>query len=164
MTSPDNAINAERYGARQAHVGRQNHTLVAEPTMDREPGARQSVHSGTVNRGDLFWIAPDESRGSIPGHAHPHVVVQEDVFNHSRISTVVVCALSSNLNRATEPGNVLLAPGEGGLAKQSVVVVSQVASVYKTRLGDRIGKLSSERIEQIISGMRFQQASFFVGR
>lgn len=132
--------------------------------MDREPGARQSVHSGAVNRGDLFWIGPDESRGSIPGHAHPHVVVQEDVFNHSRISTVVVCALSSNLNRATEPGNVLLDPGEGGLAKQSVVVVSQVSSVYKSRLGDRIGTLSSERIEQILSGMCFQQVSFFDGR
>jgi mRNA interferase MazF len=132
--------------------------------MDREAGACQSGHSGIVNRGDLFWIGPDESRGSIPGHAHPHVVVQEDVFNHSRISTVVVCALSSNLNRATEPGNVLLEPGEGGLAKHSVVVVSQVSSVYKTRLGDHIGTLSSERIEQILSGMRFQQASFFDGR
>jgi mRNA interferase MazF len=132
--------------------------------MDREPEALQSVYTGTVNRGDVFWIGPDASRGSIPGHAHPHVVVQEDVFNHSRISTVVVCALSSNLNRAAEPGNVLLDPGEGGLSKQSVVVVSQISSVYKTRLGDRIGAISSERIEQVLSGMRFQQASFFDGR
>jgi mRNA interferase MazF len=115
----------------------------------------------TINRGDLFWIEPDESRGSIPGYSHPHVVVQDDVFNHSRISTVVVCALTSNLNRINEPGNVLLEMGEGNLPKQSVVVVSQVSSVDKARLGERIGSLSDARVEQILVGMRFQQVSFF---
>lgn len=129
--------------------------------MDREEDARHGTLSGPVNRGDLFWIAADESKGSVPGYPHPHLVVQEDVFNHSRISTVVVCALSSNLARAREPGNVLLEPGEGGLTRQSVVVVSQVSSVYKARLGERIGALSPERVEQVLAGMRFQQASFF---
>lgn len=129
--------------------------------MDREAEAYRSVPCGTVNRGDLFWIDADESRGSVPGYAHPYLVVQDDVFNHSRISTVVVCALSSNLNRAREPGNVLLEPGEGDLNRQSVVVVSQVSAVYKTRLGERIGALSRERVEQVLVGMRFQQASFF---
>ena len=114
-----------------------------------------------IGRGDLFWIEPDESRGSIPGHAHPHVVIQDDVFNRSRISTVVVCALTSNLNRGNEPGNVRLEPGEGNLPRQSVVVVSQVSTVYKARLGERIGALSDDRVEQILAGMRFQQASFF---
>jgi mRNA interferase MazF len=89
------------------------------------------------------------------------VVVQEDVLNHSRIATVVVCALTSNLHRANEPGNVLLDAGEGGLPRQSVVVVSQVSSVEKTRLGERIGALSEARVEQILDGLRFQQASFF---
>src|SRR4051794_31886597 len=107
-----------------------------------------------VRRGDLFWIEPDESQGSVPGHPHPHVVVQDDVFNRSRIRTVVVCALTSNLSRASEPGNVLLEVGEGDLTKQSVVVVSQVSSVDKTQLGDRIGALSVERVEQILAGMR----------
>jgi mRNA interferase MazF len=89
------------------------------------------------------------------------VVVQDDVFNHSRITTVVVCALTSNLHRATEPGNVLLEVGEGNLPKQSVVVVSQISSVEKTRLGEFVGSLSAERVEQILAGLRFQQASFF---
>jgi mRNA interferase MazF len=89
------------------------------------------------------------------------VVVQDDVFNHSRITTVVVCALTSNLNRANEPGNVLLEVGEGNLPKQSVVVVSQISSVDKARLGERIGALSDTRVEQILAGLRFQQASFF---
>ena len=115
----------------------------------------------TINRGDLFWIAPDDARGPAPSYAHPHVVVQDDVFNHSRITTVIVCALTSNLHRATEPGNVLLEVGEGNLLKQSVVVVSQIASVDKTRFGERIGSLSAARVEQILAGLRFQQVSFF---
>jgi mRNA interferase MazF len=111
-----------------------------------------------VSRGDLFWIAVDEDRGA---YAHPHVVVQEDVFNRSRISTVIVCALTTNLGKASEPGNVLLDIGEGGLPKQSVVVVSQIDVVEKACLGERIGALSQERVDQILAGLRFQQASFF---
>ncbi|HYO94928.1 MAG TPA: type II toxin-antitoxin system PemK/MazF family toxin, partial [Polyangiaceae bacterium] len=65
------------------------------------------------------------------------------------------------LLRASEPGNVLLDEGEGNLPKQSVVVVSQVSSVAKDRLGERIGSLSEARVEQILAGLRFQQVSFF---
>jgi mRNA interferase MazF len=74
---------------------------------------------------------------------------------------VVVCALTSNLHRANEPGNVLLEVGEGNLPQQSVVIVSQVSSVDKARLGERIGSLSDTRVEQILAGLRFQQVSFF---
>jgi mRNA interferase MazF len=114
-----------------------------------------------IQRGDLYWIAPDEARGPAPRYAHPHVVVQDDLFNQSRITTVVVCALTSNLHRATEPGNVLLEPGEGNLPQQSVVVVSQISSVDKARLGEWIGSLAEARVEQILAGLRFQQRSFF---
>jgi mRNA interferase MazF len=114
-----------------------------------------------IHRGDVFWIAPDDARGPAPPYAHPHVVVQDDVFNHSRITTVIVCALTSNLHRASEPGNVLLDPGEADLPEHSVVVVSQIASVDKARLGARIGALSEVRVEQILAGLRFQQVSFF---
>jgi mRNA interferase MazF len=109
-----------------------------------------------INRGDLFWIAADDGR-----YSHPHVVVQDDVFNHSRVATVVVCALSSNLHKASEPGNVLLDAGEGELPAQSVVVVSQIASIDKARLGAFIGTLSRARVDQILAGLRFQQRSFF---
>lgn len=120
-----------------------------------------STGPAKINRGDVFWLGPDDSRGPAPSYSHPHVVVQDDVFNHSRITTVVVCALTSNLHRANEPGNVLLEVGEGNLPKQSVVVVSQISSVEKTRLGERIGSLSAARVEQILAGLRFQQVSFF---
>jgi mRNA interferase MazF len=114
-----------------------------------------------INRGDVFWIAPDESRGPAPSYSHPHVVVQEDVLNHSRITTVVVCALTSNMHQAKAPGNVLLEVGEGNLPQQSVVVVSQIDSVEKARLGERIGSLSAARVDQILAGLRFLQVSFF---
>lgn len=109
-----------------------------------------------IRRGDLHWIAPESE-----GPAHPHVVVQDDVLNDSRIATVVVCALTTNLHRATEPGNVLLEVGEGDLPQQSVVVVSQIDAVPKSRLGARIGQLSAARVDQVLDGLRFQQRSFF---
>lgn len=114
-----------------------------------------------IHRGDIFWIAPDDARGPAPAYSHPHVVVQDDVFNHSRIATVVVCALTTNLGKATEPGNVLLDPGEGDLPRQSVVVVSQIDAVAKARLGARIGALSAARVDEIVAGLRFLQRSFF---
>jgi mRNA interferase MazF len=127
----------------------------------RETAGASAGTTQTIRRGDLFWITPDGSEGDVTNFPHPHVVVQDDVFNVSRIRTVVVCALTTNLRRATEPGNVLLDAGEGNLPKPSVVVVSQIASVEKTRLGERIGALSEERVDQIVAGLRFQQRSFF---
>jgi mRNA interferase MazF len=118
--------------------------------------------SPPIQRGDIYWIAAEDAPPAPPAsYSHPHVVVQDDVFNHSRITTVVVCALTSNRERAHEPGNLLLDPGEGNLPRQSVVVVSQIDSVEKARLGPRIGALSEARVDQILAGLRFQQASFF---
>lgn len=129
--------------------------------MKTNTGIPTGTRSARIDRGDVFWVGPDGSRGPVPSYSHPHVVVQDDVFNHSRITTVVVCALTSNLHRANQPGNVLLEVGEGNLPRQSVVIVSQVSSVDKARLGERIGSLSDARVEQILAGLRFQQASFF---
>lgn len=107
-----------------------------------------------INQGDIFWIDLDEPYGSEPGYRRPHVVIQNNVFNRSRISTVVVCILTSNLRRATAPGNVLLEPGEANLPDQSVVNVSQIFTVNKTQLGEKIGTLSAERVRQIFDGVR----------
>ena len=128
--------------------------------MTTDPG-QPDIRSAKINRGDVFWIALGDALGPIPVYSHPYVVVQDDVFNHSRITTVVVCALTSNLHRANEPGNVLLDAGEGNLPRQSVVVVSQICSVDKAHLGERIGSLSGARVDQILAGLRFQQVSFF---
>jgi mRNA interferase MazF len=110
-----------------------------------------------VNQGDVFWVPLEEPDRSEPGITHPHVVIQDTVINHSRIHTVVVCALTTNLKRANSPGNVLLEAGEANLPKQSIVVVSQVSTVEKSQLGEYIGTLSEERVRQILAGMLFLQ-------
>jgi mRNA interferase MazF len=107
-----------------------------------------------INQGDIFWVELDEPTGSSPGYRHPHVVIQNNVFNRSRINTVVVCALTSNLQRAAAPGNVLLEAGEADLPKQSVVVISQLFTVDKSQLSEHIGTLSKKRVRQILDGMR----------
>ncbi len=107
-----------------------------------------------IRQGEVYWIELGEPVGSGPGYRHPHVVIQNNVFNWSRINTVVVCALTSNLRRGEAPGNVVLEEGEGGLPKRSVVVVSQVFTVDKRQLGEYVGALSSRRVRQIIEGVK----------
>lgn len=112
-----------------------------------------------VRQGEIYWVAGEAQPGSEAGVRHPHVVVQDDVFNHSRIETVVMCALTSNQERASWRGNVLLEVGEANLPAHSVVEVSKVATIHKTALGEYIGALSAERVAQILAGMRFLQQS-----
>ncbi len=106
-----------------------------------------------INQGDVYWIELGEPSGSGPGYRHPHVVIQNNVFNRSRINTVVVCVLTSNLKRARAPGNVLLEEGEANLPKPSVVNVSQIFTVDKGDLVERIGTLSRKRVRQILDGV-----------
>jgi mRNA interferase MazF len=111
----------------------------------------------------VYWV--EAASGDVtPNYRHPHVVIQDDVLNQSRLPTVVVCAISSNLARANEPGNVRLDDGEANLPRPSVVIVSQLSSLPKAQLGQHIGTLSEGRVEQIYDGLRFQQRAHFRGR
>lgn len=115
-----------------------------------------------INQGDIYWVMAEDPDGPEAAIPHPYVVVQENLFNHSRIHTVVVCALTSNIRRVSDtPGNVLLEAGEANLPKQSVVEVSKVSSIEKAQLGEYIGTLSEQRVQQILAGMRFLQLSYF---
>ncbi len=106
-----------------------------------------------IRQGDVFWVELGEPVGSAPGYRHPHVVIQNNVFNSSRIGTAVVLALTSNLSRAAAPGNVLLRKGEAGLPKPSVVNVSQIHTVDRSQLVQRIGALSPVRVREILDGL-----------
>lgn len=107
-----------------------------------------------INQGDIFWFDAGEPRGSAPAYSRPVVVIQNNVFNRSPIGTIVVCALTTNLRRAKAPGNVLLNETEADLPKQSVVVVSQVLTIDKSELVDKIGALSKERVNEILEGIK----------
>ena len=106
-----------------------------------------------INQGDVFWVDLGEPSGSGPGYRHPHVVIQNNVFNKSRINTVVVCVMTSNLKRADVPGNVLLEKGEANLPKQRLVNVSQIFTVDKRDLDEKIGTLPPKRVRQILAGV-----------
>lgn len=106
-----------------------------------------------IYQGDIFWVELGAPIGSAPGYRHPHVIIQNNLFNQSRLNTVIVCALTSNLHRANAPGNVLLNEEEANLSKQSVVVVSQIFAVDKSQLDEYIGTLSAKRVRQILEGL-----------
>jgi mRNA interferase MazF len=108
-----------------------------------------------INQGDLYWLDLPEAKGSRPAYTHPCVVVQNDIVNHSPIQTTIVCLLTSNLRRAASPANVLLEAGESNLPKSSVVVVTQMLTVDKADLANKIGTLSSQRVRQIIKGLHW---------
>jgi mRNA interferase MazF len=107
-----------------------------------------------IGQGEIYWIDLGEPTGSKPGYRHPHIVIQNNVFNASRINTVVVCTLTSNLKRAKAPGNVFLEKGEANLSKKSVVNISQIYTVNKVDLIEKIGKVSEKRFQQIFDGIK----------
>jgi mRNA interferase MazF len=107
-----------------------------------------------IKQGDIFWIDLGSPRGSAPAYVHPHVIVQNNVFNKSKINTVVACAITSNIIRASAPGNVMLKKGEGGLKKDSVVNISQVITVDKSDLVEKIGTLQPSKVRQVIEGIK----------
>lgn len=106
-----------------------------------------------INQGDIYWVDLDEPAASGPGYRHPNVVIQNNFFNHSQISTVVVCVLTSNLKRAAVPGNVALEKGEANLPRPSVAVVSQIFTVDKGQLQEYVGTLHPRRVRQILDGL-----------
>ncbi|MAS37395.1 MAG: PemK family transcriptional regulator [Anaerolineaceae bacterium] len=107
-----------------------------------------------IRQGDIYWLQPAPEEGI----AHPYVVIQ---VPDNDVDTVTVCALTSNIKRVSLPGNVLLEAGESNLSRPSVVEVSKTASVAPDRLGDYIGTLTPQRVEQILAGIRFVQTAYF---
>ncbi len=106
-----------------------------------------------IAQGEIWWADLDAPSGSEPGFRRPVVVVQSDAFNRSRISTVVCVAMTSNLKWADAPGNVLLEPKSTGLDRSSDANVSQVVTVDRTILTERIGRLSPTKLQLIFDGI-----------
>lgn len=106
-----------------------------------------------IAQGEVRWVDFGKPKGSEPAYRRPCVVVQNDAFNASRISTVVVAVITSNLHLGRAFGNVTLRKGEAGLPRRSVVNVSQLATVDRAMLTDRLGKLSDRRFRQVLDGI-----------
>lgn len=111
-----------------------------------------------IARGGVWWASLGEPRGSGPGFPRPVVVIQADAFNASRLSTVIVVALTSNLRLAAAPGNVLLERAESGLPKDSVANVAQVLTIDRELLAEHLADLRPELQAEIDSGLRLAMA------
>jgi mRNA interferase MazF len=106
-----------------------------------------------VAQGEVWWADLGEPAGSAPAFRRPVVIVQGDAFNRSHIATTVCVPLTSNLKWADAPGNVLLTQRDTGLPKPSVANVSQIVTVDQGTLSERVGKLSRQKIDLVLSGI-----------
>ena len=107
-----------------------------------------------MHRGEIWWASLGEPEGSGPGYRRPVLIVQSDEFNRSRIGTVIVAVLTSNVALAQATGNVLLNVRHAGLTKDSVVNVSQVITVDKQRLTEKVKKLEPSTMAEVDNGLR----------
>ena len=107
-----------------------------------------------IQRADIWWATLRPSTGSEPGYRRPVLIIQCDDFNKSRINTVVVAILTSNLHLQSAPGNVFLSKRSTKLSKDSVANVSQVVTLDKSFLTERIGRLSMDKMKYVDDGLR----------
>ena len=106
-----------------------------------------------IAQGEVWWADLGDPAGSEPGFRRPVIVIQGDAFNRSSLRTVVCVALTSNLRWADAPGNVLLTARATGLAKDSVANVSQVVTLDRAGLVERVGRLSAARLDLVLAGV-----------
>ena len=107
-----------------------------------------------IRRGEIWWASLPEPAGSEPGYRRPVLVVQTNDFNEGGIRTVIVLAVTSNLRLAAAPGNALCRKRDSGLAKDSVINVSQMYTVNKARLTERVGVIPSTLMREVEVGLR----------
>jgi mRNA interferase MazF len=107
-----------------------------------------------VTRGEIWWADLPDPRGSEPGFRRPVLVIQANSFNRSRIQTVIVAVISSNLRLADAPGNVLVPAHASGLARDSVVNVSQLITLDRSFLTEAVGRISERIMSEVVAGLR----------
>jgi mRNA interferase MazF len=107
-----------------------------------------------TRRGDIFWVDFSPGKGSEPLGRRPGLVIQCDALNDSKLNTVVVVAITSNLKFAELPGNVSLRKGEANMPKSCVINVTQLKSVDKSSLVEKIGSLPDKKMEEVFAGLK----------
>ena len=107
-----------------------------------------------IRQGSIYWVDFSPGKGSEPLGKRPGLVIQSDVLNDSKISTVIMLAITSTLKFGELPGNVVLNKGEANLPRRCVVNVTQIKSVDKRSIKEKIGTLPSERFKEIQNGLK----------
>jgi mRNA interferase MazF len=107
-----------------------------------------------MQRGEIWWATLPSSTASEPGFSRPLLIIQSDDFNRSRINTIIAVVITSNLRLADAPGNVLLPKKNSGLPKKSVANVSQLITVDKSFLTEKVAALSPQKLREVEAGIR----------
>lgn len=107
-----------------------------------------------MNRGEIWWASLPDPKGSGPGFRRPVLIVQSRPFNASRISTVVVAVITSNLKLAVAPGNVRISRSDSGLGKAAVVNVSQIVTLDRELLTGKVDRLPNTKLAEVDQGLR----------
>lgn len=107
-----------------------------------------------MKRGEVWWAILPAPAGSGPGFRRPVLIIQANPYNQSRIATAIVAVVTSNLSLAEAPGNVRVGKADSGLAKPSVVNVSQLFTVDRALLAERVRALPAEAMQRVDDGLR----------
>ncbi len=107
-----------------------------------------------MKRGEVWWASLPDPVGSGPGYRRPVLVIQSKPFNESRIATVIVAVITTNLALGEAPGNVRLSKSESGLPKPSIVNVTQVITIDKSLLTEKVKSLPGAVVQQVDVGLR----------
>jgi mRNA interferase MazF len=107
-----------------------------------------------MQRGEIWWASMKKPKGSGPGYRRPVLIIQSNDFNESRIQTVIVAVITSNLNLAFAPGNVLCKKRQTRLSRDSVINISQLYTIDKQFLTERIDKLPPNLLKEVEDGLR----------
>lgn len=107
-----------------------------------------------VRKGSIYWVDFSPGKGSEPRGRRPGLVIQSDTLNDSKLNTVVMLAITSTMKFGELPGNVLLKKGEANLPKKCVINITQVKSVDKASLKEKIGSLSKKKMMEVYAGLQ----------
>lgn len=107
-----------------------------------------------IRNGSIYWVDFSPGKGSEPMGRRPGLVIQNDVLNDSKLNTVIMVAITSTMRFGELPGNVVLKKGEANLPKRCVINVTQIKSVDKNSLKEKIGSLTKERMDEVCEGIK----------
>lgn len=107
-----------------------------------------------VQRGDIYWVNFSPGKGSEPLGRRPGLVIQCNALNDSKLNTVIMLAITSTLKFGELPGNIVLRKGEANMPRQCVINVSQIKSVDKASLQEKIGNLSNKKMDEVVEGLK----------
>ncbi len=107
-----------------------------------------------ILKGSIYWVDFSPGKGSEPKGRRPGLVIQNNALNESRINTVIMLAITSNLRFSELPGNVTLSKGEANMPKSCVINVTQIKSVDKNSIKENVGTLSNNKMQEVEEGLK----------